>query len=529
MSFIDLTYFIPTFRSPGIHTNQLVVICLVCLADASLDTLRPSDLLSRLHWNSRPKTFPTKSGLAKTLHHHLRTRDSRSPTIPRIYPAKFANMPTRDEISYFGAGPAPLPTPVIEASAAALINFEDTGLGLSEISHRSPTANKVLADAKQALATLYEFDLDEYDVLFMQGGGTGEFSASVQNCVGWWVERRRRAALKDLGEGKDGEVVERVRKEIKEELKVDYLVTGSWSLKASQEASRLIGGRYINVAVDARKVNGGKFGVIPEEKDWSLSDSKKSAMTYWCDNETVDGVEFPKYPESLKGRGEDDGVVVADMSSNFVSRKVNVRDYGVIFGGAQKNLGIAGITVIIVKKSLMALTPSAAFLQQLSDVLPSAITPIVFDFATIAKNNSLYNTLPIFNLYVATLVLQSLVSTFEEKKVGGQEELANRKAQLVYEVLDKYSDVYHVVPDKSIRSRMNICFRIKPKADSGAEPGKWDETREKAFLAGAEKQNLMGLKGHRSVGGMRASNYNAVTLVSAQKLVAYMVQFAATS
>jgi len=150
----------------------------------------------------------------------------------------------------------------------------------------------------------------------------------------------------------------------------------------------------------------------------------------------------------------------------------------------------------------------------------------MFDFATIATNNSLYNTLPIFNLYIATLVLQSLVATFAEKKVSGQEELANKKAELIYTTLDQYSDTYHVVPDKSARSRMNICFRIKPKQDSGAEPGKWDEAREKEFLAGAEKQNLTGLKGHRSVGGMRASNYNAVSMASVQKLVAYLVQFA---
>lgn len=446
---------------------------------------------------------------------------------------KFDSMPSRDEISYFGAGPAPLPTPVIEESANALINFEDTGLGLSEISHRSPTANKILADAKSALATLYDFPLegdDAYEVLFMQGGGTGEFSASVQACVGWWVERRRRQAAAELGEGKGAEIVERVRQEIKDELKVDYLVTGSWSLKASQEAARLIGKRYVNVATDARKINDGKFGKIPDEKEWSLSDSKKSAMVYWCDNETVDGVEFPNFPSSLNGRGDDDGVVVADMSSNFLSRKLNVRDYGIIFGGAQKNLGIAGIAVIMVRKSLLALTPKPEFLQQLSDVLPSAIPPVVFDFQTIAKNNSLYNTLPIFNLYVATLVLQSLVKNFEEKKVSGQEELAVRKSTLIYDTLDKYSETFKIVPDNSVRSRMNICFRIRPKTTDGpAEAGVWDEAREKSFLAGAEKHNLMGLKGHRSVGGIRISNYNAVSLASTHKLVAYLVEFVAVA
>ena len=433
-------------------------------------------------------------------------------------------MPTRDEVAYFGAGPAPLPTPVLEQSATALLNFDNTGMSLAEISHRSPTANKIIADAKGALSQLLDIP-DSYDVIFLQGGGTGEFSASLQNLVGYWVERRRRKAVAELGDGKDAEVVERVRKEIEQELKVDYLVTGSWSLKASQEAARLIGPKYVNVAFDARKSNDGKFGKIPDEKDWKLS-GKKSAMVYYCDNETVDGVEFPSFPKSLEGNdGSDEDnepIIVADMSSNFLSRKINVSNYGIIFGGAQKNLGITGITLVIIRKSLLGLTPPPTFMQQLSGTLPSAIPPIVFDFATIAKNNSLYNTLPVFNLYVATLVLQSLVSTYESKKVGGQQDVADRKASLLYDTLEAYSDVYAVVPDKSVRSRMNICFRIK-STDSGGKP---DEGREKQFVSGGEKRGLLGVKGHRSVGGIRVSNYNAVPMVNVQKLVAYMVEFA---
>jgi phosphoserine aminotransferase len=142
----------------------------------------------------------------------------------------------------------------------------------------------------------------------------------------------------------------------------------------------------------------------------------------------------------------------------------------------------------------------------------------MLDYATMAKNNSLYNTLPIFNLWIAGQVMANLVSTFGEKKVAGQEEIANRKAELLYETLDKYSEVYRVVPDKSVRSRMNICFRVHDG----------DEAREKAFLAGGEKRSLTGLKGHRSVGGIRASNYNAVPMVNVQKLVAYLVEYAAS-
>ena len=145
----------------------------------------------------------------------------------------------------------------------------------------------------------------------------------------------------------------------------------------------------------------------------------------------------------------------------------------------------------------------------------------MFSFSTIASNNSLYNTLPIFNLYVATLVLQKLVSTFEQKKVSGQEEDADRKAKLLYDTLDAHPQAYHVVPDISVRSRMNICFRITQQ-----ERGQPDEAKEKEFLAGAEKRGLLGLKGHRSVGGIRASNYNAVPLENVQKLADYLVEFA---
>ena len=145
----------------------------------------------------------------------------------------------------------------------------------------------------------------------------------------------------------------------------------------------------------------------------------------------------------------------------------------------------------------------------------------MFSISTIASNNSLYNTLPIFNLYVATLVLQSLVSTYGAKKISGQEDLSAQKAKLIYETLDAHSNTYHVVPDKSVRSRMNICFRIT--APSGGQP---DEAKEKAFLAGAEKRGLLGLKGHRSVGGIRASNYNAVPLENAKKLAEWLVEFA---
>ena len=251
-------------------------------------------------------------------------------------------MPDRSEIAYFGAGPAPLSTKVLEAGAKAFVNFEDTGISLAELSHRSPTANRILADAKAGLSSILDIP-EDYEILFCHGGGTGGFASVVHNLVAVWVEKRRRKAEKELGGGKEADVLERVRKEVQEELKIDYLVTGSWSVKASQEAANLLeplGKEMVNVAVDAREFNNGRFSSIPRESEWKLTPTRKeggtgSAFVYFCDNETVDGVEFPQFPSCLEVQGQadpdDERLVVADMSSNFLSRKVDVAKYGIIF------------------------------------------------------------------------------------------------------------------------------------------------------------------------------------------------------
>jgi len=370
-------------------------------------------------------------------------------------------MPSRAEITYFGAGPALLPTNVLEKAAESLVNYNGTGLGLAEHSHRSEIATKVLNEAKADLATFLDIP-DDYEVLFMQGGGSGQFSATVYNLVGVWVERRKQKILKELGikDGKDipeDVILKELEKAVQEELKIDYLVTGSWSLKASQEAARLVGPEYINVVADARKVNDGKFGKIPEESAWKLS--KNPAMVYYCDNETVDGVEFPGFPEVLKPKGnDDDPIVVADMSSNILSRRIPIKNFSVIFFGAQKNLGSTGITVVIIKKSILppaVATPPPTLLRKLG--LP--IGPIVLSYETIAKNNSLYNTLSIFDVYIAGQVLKNSLANFPNK-VDDQEKIANEKAKTIYEALEKYPESYKIVPDKSARSRMNICFRV---------------------------------------------------------------------
>jgi len=404
---------------------------------------------------------------------------------------------SRSQTSYFGAGPAPLPTPVLEAASSALLNYNNLGLGITEMSHRSPEATAILSAAKAAMSSLLDIP-EDYEILFLQGGGSGQFSAVVYHLVGIWVEQQR-LAIEQQGEGDEHAKLEALRKVVKESLKLEYLVTGSWSLKASQEAARLVGPEYVHIVTDARKANSGKFGVIPEPSSWGFSGGQKSndttapapapALTYFCDNETVDGVEFPSFPTSLT---TDTRTLIADMSSNFLSRRIPISRYSVIFAGAQKNLGIPGVTIVIIRKSLLGPSASSTLLRSLN--LP--VGPIVLDYSTAAKNNSLYNTLPIFDVWVAGQVLEGLVKTHGERKIEGQEEVAGEKARVIYEMLDKHSEVYRVVPDRTVRSRMNICVRIKGG----------DEAAEKAFIAGAEEKGLLGLKGHRSVGGIRISN-----------------------
>ncbi|RAK77648.1 O-phospho-L-serine:2-oxoglutarate transaminase [Aspergillus fijiensis CBS 313.89] len=421
----------------------------------------------------------------------------------------------REDITYMGAGPAALPTDVLTTAAEALLNYQDTGLGVAEHSHRSELASNILNTAKADLANFLDIP-SSYEILFMQGGGSGQFGAVVYNIVSVWVEKQRQKIVKEHPEISEEDALKEVLKKVESELRLDYLVTGSWSLKASQEAARLLGPEYVNVVSDSRTINDGKFGKIADESTWSLS--PKAAMVYMCDNETVDGVEFPGFPKVLEPKGTDnDPIVIGDFSSNILSRRIPVENYSVIFFGAQKNLGTPGVTGVIIKKDLLPpVSPPAspAILRKLG--LP--IAPTILDYSVIAKNNSLYNTLPIFDVYIAGQVLKKLLAEFPNK-VDGQQAVAEKKANLIYQTLDAYPEVYRVVPDKSVRSRMNVCFRV-------TKGGNVDES-EKSFLKGAVERGVTGLKGHRSVGGIRASNYNAIPESGVEKLVAYLKEFAA--
>ncbi|RPB14765.1 phosphoserine aminotransferase [Morchella conica CCBAS932] len=380
-------------------------------------------------------------------------------------------MPAREEIFHFGAGPARLPTSVLARASVSILNHEDTGLGLAEHSHRSALCGKIVTDAVDSLKTLLSIP-DDYSVIFMQGGGTSQFSGVVYNLLGYWM---------------------------------DYLVTGVWSQKASEEASRLAGEWMVNVAVNAKEANGGKYGKIPAEDTWKLTEKEKSIFTYFCDNETVDGVEFPAFPTVLAQDKE--RLVVADMSSNILSRRVDVSKYAVIFAGAQKNVGTTGLTMVIIRNDILANQPTL----QTQRALGLPIQPIMFDYKTLAKNGSLYNTLPIFDVWIAKEVMQDLIAGGGLEK---QEEISGRKSDKLYAALEASPEIYKIVTVPGSRSRMNICYRI-----SG-------EGLEDEFVKLATKQGMTGLKGHRSVGGIRISNYNSITEEGADKLAAYIREFA---
>ncbi|KAL4921382.1 pyridoxal phosphate-dependent transferase [Aspergillus aurantiobrunneus] len=411
----------------------------------------------------------------------------------------------REDITYLGAGPAALPTDVLATAAEALQNYEDTGLGVAEHSHRSELATGILNTMKADLANFLDIP-PEFEILIMQGGGSGQFDATVYNLTAIWVERQRQKILKEKGELSEEDAIAELRKKVDAELRLDYLVTGS---EASQEAVRLLGPEYVNVASDARTANDGKFGKIADESTWKLS--PKAAMVYLCENETVDGVEYPAFPKVLESKGsQDDPIVIGDFSSTILSRRIPFKNFSIVYFGAQKNLGMTGITGVIIRKSLLppASPPcSPTILRKLG--LP--VAPTILDYSVAFKNNSLYNTLSIFDVYVAGQVIKKLLAAFPDK-VDGQQVVAERKARKVYEALEAHPELYRIVPDKTVRSRMNICFRV-------AKNGNVDEA-EKSFLKGGTERGITGMKGHRSVGGIRVSNYNAIPESGIDKLVA---------
>ncbi|KAG7661354.1 SER1 [[Candida] subhashii] len=381
----------------------------------------------------------------------------------------------REEPNYFGAGPALLPTSVLQQAAYDLITYETEAIGIGEISHRSKPAIKVIDDTKDNIKTLYSIP-DTHEVFFMQGGGTTGFSSIAYNLIANFAKKT----------GKKG--------------KAAYAITGSWSKKSAEEAERL--GFDVDIVVNTKPT---KFSTIPPYSEWKPIDKENTAYLYVCDNETVHGVEFKDTPS------QDylpDGVeLVADMSSNVLSKKIDVSKYGLIMAGAQKNIGLAGLTIYIIKKSLLEQATDAEL-----RAMNIPVVPIAFHYPTVVSNNSAYNTIPIFTCHILKLVTDKLI---EQGGIDAIEKVNAEKAEILYNALQAYPEFYSLpVTDANARSRMNVVFRLP------------SEELEAKFVKEAAAKKLTGLKGHRSVGGMRASIYNAVSLKSVQLLVDFVNEFA---
>lgn len=349
----------------------------------------------------------------------------------------------------FCAGPAALPEAVLEQAQAEMLDYQGKGLSVMEMSHRSTEMVAIAETAERDLRELMAIP-DNYKVLFLQGGASTQFAMVPLNLLG-------------------------------DRTVADYVNTGEWSKKAIKEA-----GRYCQVNVVASD-EANRFTSVPEQAEWRRSSD--AAYLHYTPNETIGGVEFPFIPDS-------EVPLVADMSSTILSRPIDVNRFGVIYAGAQKNIGPAGITVVIVREDLLGKA--------------SAQTPTMLDYQTHAKSDSMYNTPPTYAWYLAGLVFQWL------KQQGGLAAMAevNRaKADKLYAYIDG-SGFYANPVAVSARSWMNIPFTLA------------DASLDKDFLAGADAAGLLNLKGHRSVGGMRASLYNAVPMAAVDALIDYMVDFA---
>jgi len=346
----------------------------------------------------------------------------------------------------FSAGPAVLPEVVLQQAAAEMLDWHGSGMSVMEMSHRGKEFVGIAAEAEKDLRELLSVP-QNYKVLFLQGGATLQFAQVPMNLL--------------HGKGR-----------------ADYVSTGEWSKKAIKEAKAFCD---VHIAATSEDKN---FTYAP--KNWNVR--KDAAYVHYCSNETIGGVEFHQTPKT-------ELPLVADMSSHFLSRPIEIAKFGLIYAGAQKNVGPAGLTIVIVREDL------------LGNVAKS--TPSVMDYKLQAEADSMLNTPPTYSMYIAGLVFKWL------KALGGVPEIEKRnvaKAKLLYDFLDA-TKFYGNPVAKEDRSRMNVPFTLK------------DAKLDEEFLKGATQAGMVQLKGHRSVGGMRASIYNAMPLEGIQRLVEYLREF----
>ena len=362
------------------------------------------------------------------------------------------SAPTIKRVFNFNAGPGPLPLPVLERIREELLDWRGSGMSVMEMSHRSPEFESINAHAERKLRELLGIS-DEYAVIFVQGGGSMQFTMAPMNlCL----------------PGKP----------------VDILHTGTWTAKAIGELKKGIL-HHIAASTEAEK-----FTRLPRREE--IKFSPDASYVHICTNNTIEGTQWTALPET--------GSVplVADMSSDIASRPVDVKKFGVIFAGAQKNLGPSGVTIVIIRKDLA---------ERADKNLPTLL-----QYRTHIKEKSLYHTPPTFAVYIVGLVLEWIESL---GGVKGLEKRNESKARLLYEAIESSGGFYSCPVEKASRSKMNVVFRV----------GGGDESLEKNFAAEAATAGLAGTPGHRSVGGMRVSLYNAVTFEAVEALTSFMSEF----
>jgi phosphoserine aminotransferase len=364
-------------------------------------------------------------------------------------------MTDRTRAWNFAPGPAAIPEPVLREAAADMLDWRGCGVGVMEMSHRGKEFMEIAATAQADLRELLAVPAN-YRILFMQGGGLGENAVVPMN----------------LSRGGP----------------VDFVQTGSWSKKSIAEARR-----YADVAIAASNA-GSADSAIPEPATWALRPG--ASYVHICSNETIDGIEFHTLPD-LAALGSDAPLVV-DCSSHILSRPIDWSRVGLAFAGAQKNIGPAGLTIVILREDL------------LGRALP--VTPSAFDYQIVSDNDSMFNTPPTWAIYIAGLTFKWIKAS---GGVAAMDDAAARKAALLYAALDATGFYVNRVAPAS-RSRMNVPFWLR------------DESLNDAFLAGAKARGLLALKGHKSVGGMRASIYNAMPVDGVQALVAWLQEFEKT-
>lgn len=357
----------------------------------------------------------------------------------------------------FSPGPATLPMSALEQAQKDLLDYQGTGISIVEHSHRGKDYAAVHEEAKALLKELLRIP-DTHEVLFMQGGASGQFALIPLNLLG------------------DGQ-------------RADYITTGTWSEKALAEARIVAKQRNADAHEAANTKNDkGTYTRVPSASELDLD--PEAAYVHLTSNNTIFGTQFHAFPDT------GDVPLIADMSSDILWRPVDVSRFGLIYAGAQKNLGPSGVTLVIVRKDLAERTRE--------DI------PKIFRYATILKGDSLQNTAPTFAIYLLRNVLRWV------KEQGGAEGMEKRnrtKADTLYGAIDEKPDFYRCPVDKGSRSTMNVVFRLP------------SEELEKKFIAGAQERGMVNLKGHRSVGGIRVSLYNAIEPAHVDQLVAYMREF----